>query len=44
VYKRQALNRANYDAPINNLGNVLFGRILTAGEARQFQLMLKVVF
>ncbi|MBZ2176591.1 MAG: TonB-dependent receptor domain-containing protein [Acidobacteriota bacterium] len=39
-----ALNRANYDAPINNLGNVLFGRILTAGEARQFQLMLKVVF
>jgi len=39
-----ALNRANYDVPINNLGNALFGRILTAGEARQFQLMLKVVF
>ncbi|MBM3755968.1 MAG: TonB-dependent receptor [Acidobacteria bacterium] len=38
------LNRANYDAPINNLGNALFGRILTASEARQFQLMLKVVF
>jgi len=39
-----ALNRANYDVPINNLGNALFGRILTASEARQFQLMLKVVF
>jgi len=39
-----ALNRANYNVPINNLGNALFGRILTAGEARQFQLMLKVTF
>lgn len=39
-----ALNRANYDTPINNLGNALFGRVLTAAEARQFQLMLKVSF
>jgi hypothetical protein len=39
-----ALNRTNLDVPINNLGNVLFGRILTAGEARQFQLTLKVTF
>ena len=39
-----ALNRTNFDVPINNLGNVLFGRILTAGEARQFQLTFKVTF
>ena len=39
-----ALNRTNLDVPINNLGNVLFGRILTAGEARQFQLTFKVTF
>jgi hypothetical protein len=39
-----SLNRPNYELPINNLGNVLFGRILTAQDPRQVQLMLKLVF
>lgn len=38
------LNRANYDPPINNLANVAFGRILTAADARQMQLLLRLAF
>lgn len=38
------LNRANYDAPINNIGNAAFGNILTAADARQLQLLLRLTF
>jgi hypothetical protein len=38
------LNRANYDNPVDNLGNAAFGRILTAADPRQVQLMIKVTF
>ncbi|MCS7023514.1 MAG: TonB-dependent receptor [Bryobacteraceae bacterium] len=38
------LNRPNYETPINNLGNAAFGRILTAADPRQFQLLLKFSF
>lgn len=39
-----ALNRTNYDAPVNNIGNAAFGNILTAADARQFQLLLRFTF
>ncbi len=39
-----SLNRANYDAPVNNIGNAAFGSILTAADPRQFQLLLRVTF
>jgi hypothetical protein len=39
-----SLNRANYDAPVNNIGNAAFGSILMAADPRQFQLLLRVTF
>ncbi|MBL8220892.1 MAG: hypothetical protein JNL62_16795 [Bryobacterales bacterium] len=39
-----ALNRTNYDAPVNKIGNAAFGNILTAADARQFQLLLRFTF
>jgi len=40
-----ALNRVNYNAPTATLANpALFGRILTADDPRQMQLMLKLRF
>ncbi len=38
------VNRANYDAPINNIANPAFGRILTAADARQLQFLLRLAF
>jgi hypothetical protein len=37
-------NRANFNAPITALGNVNFGRILSARDARQVQVAAKFVF
>lgn len=39
-----ALNRVNYDPPVNNIANVAFGNILTAADPRQFQLLLRLGF
>ncbi|GIU73309.1 MAG: hypothetical protein KatS3mg004_0396 [Bryobacteraceae bacterium] len=38
------LNRINYDAPVNNVANSAFGRVLTAGDGRQFQFSLRLYF
>lgn len=38
------INRANFDNPVDNLGNAAFGRILTAADPRQVQLMVKLIF
>lgn len=37
-------NTVNYDAPANNIGNPVFGSILTANEARQLQILLRLSF
>ncbi|MBL8175701.1 MAG: TonB-dependent receptor [Bryobacterales bacterium] len=39
-----ALNRANFDAPVNNIGNAAFGSILTAADPRQVQLLVRFTF
>ncbi|MFN3323111.1 MAG: TonB-dependent receptor domain-containing protein [Bryobacteraceae bacterium] len=39
-----SLNRVNYDLPVNNIGNPLFGRVMTANDPRQFQFMARLSF
>ena len=37
-------NRVNYNAPISNLGDPLFGTIQSAGDPRNFQISLRLFF
>jgi outer membrane receptor protein involved in Fe transport len=37
-------NRVNYDLPVNVIDTATFGRILTAQDARQFQIAAKILF
>jgi hypothetical protein len=39
-----ALNRANFAVPVSDLNSANFGRILEAGPARLWQLVLRVQF
>jgi len=38
------LNRVNYDPPVSNIADPLFGWALTAADPRQFQLSLRIHF
>jgi len=38
------INRVNYDPPVSNIADPLFGWALTAGDPRQFQLSLRLSF
>jgi len=37
-------NRPNFNAPVSSLNSPAFGKIQTAGDAREFQFALKVIF
>lgn len=38
------INRVNYEVPVSNIADPLFGWVLTAADPRQFQLSLRVKF
>jgi hypothetical protein len=38
------LNRVNYNVPVNNIANPLFGTIQSAADPRQFQISGRIQF